>query len=54
MISFLNLKYGAGSKIFLKVLEKTEKDPKAILTAPMKIVKLLIKETLEKIEREAK
>jgi len=46
MIAYLNKKYGAGSKIFLEILEGFKSDPLALLHTPNPKVKRLITDTL--------
>ena len=52
MIQYLNTKYGAGSKIFLEILSIFRSHPHRMLHEPHILVKKLITETFEKLNKE--
>ncbi len=51
MIVYLNEKYGAGSKLFIDILDIFKQNPYKILHEPHPKVKELINETLEKLNK---
>lgn len=53
MISFLNNKYGSGSRTFLQILDTFKDDPSQIMKEPHSNVKKLIHDTLEKHQKES-
>ena len=52
MISYLNDKYGHGSKLFLDILETFRENPSKLLQEPNQKVKTLIKDTYDKLNKE--
>lgn len=52
LIKYLNVKYGAGSKTFLEVLEVFKAEPYEILKRPDFRVKKLIKETIDRMNKQ--
>jgi len=52
MINYLNEKYGAGSKVFLNILETFKSNPSKLLQEPNMAVKTLIQDTYEKLNKE--
>ena len=52
MISYLNDKYGHGSKLFLDILDTFRENPSKLLQEPNQKVKTLIKDTYDKLTKE--